>query len=324
MSQIYIHRPEIFYPKRHMKNVLPTLPLQTTPFRLAENLQDTHIATEAQVYSDKDNKVILTTEIDADTKTIQNIADLASFQKYYIRVRYKGKTYGWSGWSVWTAFTTCDRPHTCHILSPKQNSKDIETPLDIKISLPKYVHQHIQHTQHIATQYQLSHMPDFTDIIYDSGLSPDLMTHTLTQKLVPKTKHYLRVRQYRILPDQPTNRLVSDWQTITFTTAKEKGYHFVDTVGITKWTVPKNVTRVHAALKTTGSQTSSIGSFMSASLSEAVGHDGQTKDIITGSNTPIYILNAIPVVPGQVIYITLAHKDSFVYISWGYPKFPLT
>ncbi|MEE2953259.1 MAG: hypothetical protein VYD57_18700 [Pseudomonadota bacterium] len=257
--------------------ILPTL--VSSPFE-AYGAADTHTKSQWRIASDAGMTNIIYNSGESDDLTSHTLPagnELADLASYYWDTRQKGESGRWSAFSIATRFTAQARPHKPVITSPINGATGVSLTPTIQtgsFSQPGG-------GTHTKSQYQIATDAGFSSIVYDSGETSDLTSHTLPSGLAlePLIDYFLRVRQKNALGAW------SAWSdTSTFETQVPSGEAVFTSPGNHNFVVPTGVT----------------------SLSVVVIGGGRGAGQFGGGGGALGWANDIAVTPGQIIPVTVA------------------
>ena len=98
--------PSITSPSNGTTGVNSSVSITTSSFSVV-NGSDTHVGTDWQIATDANfNNLVVNIVNDNTNKLSYSVSNLVAGTTYYVRVRYKGNTLGYSGWSTAISFVT--------------------------------------------------------------------------------------------------------------------------------------------------------------------------------------------------------------------------
>lgn len=159
----------------------------------SSNPVDAHAASDWQVATDVVFTAIVKQSLnDSVNKTSWQVTGLSPNTDYYLRVRYKGATYGWSQWSTAVKFSTVLRfvPATPTITSPTDTTANLGTSFTIT-SGPFAT---LTGDTHAASDWQVATDAGFTSIAAQSLNDAVNKTSWTAVGLLLNQVYYLRVR----------------------------------------------------------------------------------------------------------------------------------
>ncbi len=167
--------------------------LQATAFAVIGGA-DTHQASQWQVASD----AAFTTLVHDSGETMTDLTShaipagaLNAQATYYFRVRYKGAALGYSPWSKATNFTTQAVPSAPTITAPTDAATGVSRTPTLA-STAFFISGATD--SHSKSQWQIASNSNFTTIVYDTGETTDLTSHTVAAALAQGTTYYVRAR----------------------------------------------------------------------------------------------------------------------------------
>ena len=102
----YVNTPSVTSPTTGATDLGPDIALTASTFTVSGG-SDTHEGTDWQVATDAGfTNVVASTTNSSSAKTSYTATGLAPSTTYYVRLRYKGTTMGYSNWSTTTSFST--------------------------------------------------------------------------------------------------------------------------------------------------------------------------------------------------------------------------
>lgn len=184
--------PSITSPSDGAVNIGKTVQVTASSFSVI-NGTDTHVASHWQLSTSATFATILYESAD-DTinKTTWTSGTLSATTQYYIRVRYKGTTYGYGAWSEVIAVTTNSQvPDAPTITSPYNGSTDATVNQVISCGALSVTNGT---DTHVATHWQLSTNSSFSNILYESIDDTVNKTSWSPGTLVITTTYYVRAK----------------------------------------------------------------------------------------------------------------------------------
>jgi len=235
----YVQQPLNTAPASGTKSASTVPTLQASGF-LVVGGTDTHAASQWQVATDAAFTAIVydTGETVASTNHTVPANTLADQTTYYFRARYKGTALGLSPWSAPTSFTTQALPAAPTNTAPANAATGVTLPVTLQTSaffIPG------GGDTHAKSQWQVATDAGFTSVVYDSGESADLTSHTIPAgtSLASLTTHYFRVRHKGVSTGWGAYSSATN-----FTIAMASGSQQYTTPGNHTFTVPAGVTSV--------------------------------------------------------------------------------
>lgn len=204
--------PTIVYPLMDAINQQKDIEIATSGFEVSGfNYTDTHQSTDWELSSTANFATILKSSYDdTSNKTVWSISNLALESDFYVRVRYKGLTFGLTDWSVPIHFKTKSITERAIVAYPTMGLASVGDEITIvseayqpdtaMIHVPIFVAGNI--TGHIdvqmvsqlkSTDWQISPNSSFTSIDY-SGHADNKLLHHEVLGLKPSNVYYLRIR----------------------------------------------------------------------------------------------------------------------------------
>lgn len=196
-----VKQPANLSPANGAQNIGITPLLQSSRFGYL-GVADTHSKSQWQVaastnfntpvYNSGDSNDLLAHQVPSEYA-------LTNMTTYFWRVRHKGTSGNYSPWSEPTSFGAVALPNAPTLTAPVNGAVNVSltpTLTTSVFSIPGST------TTHLATQWQISSVVDFATLVYDSGQSANLLSHTLGAGVLGSNSvYYARARHKGVTAD---------------------------------------------------------------------------------------------------------------------------
>lgn len=235
----FIKPPTIALPAQFASDV-SLVPTITTNVFSVVGTPDTHLKTQYQIATDESFSTFVYDSGESSDLTSHKVPNASSLSKlgtYFVRVRFKGSSLGWSGWSTVRTFVTTNGVLTPTLTAPINASTGIVIPVSITTSAFSSADTNDSHS---ATQWQIATDAAFNNIVYNSGDSAALLAASVSSGLSTNTLYYVRARHKASITGY------SPWSSVVyFTTVLPFGSQIFASPGTYSFTVPAGVTKIH-------------------------------------------------------------------------------
>lgn len=191
-TEVEVSTPVIVSPTPNAPAQFLTLEIASSPFELSKG-SDIHESSEWELSKDQSFASVLYSSANVlSERTAWTPPRLEIDTDYYVRVRYKGRDYGYSAWSTPRLFRTINvlvgKPA---ITMPVEGS----TPSSLSVSMMSSAFTITGDTDvHVSTDWQLSKTADFINVVHSSIGSASNKTLWTPPRLESNTSYYVRVR----------------------------------------------------------------------------------------------------------------------------------
>lgn len=210
-NTIAINAPAINTPTNGSSNLLPNITVTASVFGVT-GAADTHQSSDWQFSTTSDFSVITSSFTASTTYKTSITINLALNTTYYVRVRYRGATYGISNWSNVISFSTVANytPNAPSISSPTANATNQGPVIDFTSSA---FGMNGGSATHASSDWQIATDAGFTTIVSSTTADAVNKTTWSSASLTVNTTFYSRVRYLA------SNGVYSNWSTtVVFTT----------------------------------------------------------------------------------------------------------
>lgn len=210
-NTIHVNTPSITSPSNGATGLIPTMTLSGSAFSVT-GASDTHLSSDWQIATDSGfTNIVSSLTADTTNKTSWTV-NLSLNTTYYIRVRYKGTTYGNSNWSTTVSFSTIANytPNTPGITSPTTGATNQGPTVSFSSSAFAMNGGSATHT---SSDWQIATDSGFATIVFSTTNDTTNKTSWTSPNLTANTTYYARVRYLA------SNGIYSGWSTtISFKT----------------------------------------------------------------------------------------------------------
>ena len=210
-NTIAVNAPAINTPTNGSSNLLPNITVTASVFGVT-GAADTHQSSDWQFSTTSDFSVITTSFTASTTYKTSITINLSLNTTYYVRVRYRGVTYGISNWSTTISFSTVANytPNAPVISSPTANATNQGPVIDFTSST---FAMNGGAATHASSDWQIATDAGFTTIVSSATADAVNKTTWSSASLTANTTFYSRVRYLA------SNGVYSNWSTtVVFTT----------------------------------------------------------------------------------------------------------